>query len=153
MMVPEGDAVTGALIRGFRKQALLSQEELADRSDLSVRTVRNIETGRVTHPHPKTIRRIMDALTASGAPFILEHEGVTVRVIITLLDKIHARAVERADNMGTTLSSLINSALEAELARHELTDHVEFSIGAGNNWERNRAADRRDATLRPQQSR
>ncbi|MBV8996878.1 MAG: transcriptional regulator [Pseudonocardiales bacterium] len=119
MTVQEGRAVTGALIRVRRQQALLSQEELADRSDLSVRTVRNIETGRVAHPHPKTIRRIMDALAAFGTPFIPQHEGVMVRVSIALLDKILVRAVERADSRGTTLSGLINMALEAELNRRE----------------------------------
>lgn len=56
------------LLRARRERALLSQEELAARAGLSVRTVRNIETERLTRPHPETVRRISEALTAAGAP-------------------------------------------------------------------------------------
>lgn len=68
--MPEAASATtrAALLRARRERALLSQEELADRAGLSVRTVRNIEAERLARPHPETVRRISAALTAAGAP-------------------------------------------------------------------------------------
>jgi tetratricopeptide (TPR) repeat protein/DNA-binding XRE family transcriptional regulator len=49
-----------------RQSAGLSQLELAERSGLSVRTVGNLERGRVRWPHPDTVRRLADALGLHG---------------------------------------------------------------------------------------
>ncbi|MCA1605829.1 MAG: hypothetical protein LC775_10235 [Acidobacteria bacterium] len=49
---------------------------------------------------------------------------MTVKVGISLPERTHARAVEHARSMGTTLSGLIDAALKAELTRRELADHV-----------------------------
>jgi tetratricopeptide (TPR) repeat protein len=40
----------------------MSQEELAERSGLSIRTIGNLERGRAKWPHPNTVRRLADAL-------------------------------------------------------------------------------------------
>jgi len=69
MAVSAQRAFHGAVIRARRERALLSQEELAERSGLSVRTIRNIETERVTRPHPKTMQLICVALTEAEAPY------------------------------------------------------------------------------------
>lgn len=50
--------------------------------------------------------------------------GMTVKVGISLPDTTHARALEHARSIGTTLSGLVDSALRAELTRHELADHI-----------------------------
>lgn len=75
--MPEAASATtrAALLRARRERALLSQEELAARAGLSVRTVRNIETERLTRPHPETVRRISEALTAAGAPLAAHDAG------------------------------------------------------------------------------
>ncbi|MGH3700767.1 MAG: hypothetical protein ACRDQY_15120 [Pseudonocardiaceae bacterium] len=49
---------------------------------------------------------------------------MTVKVGISLPDTTHARALEHARSIGTTLSGLVDSALRAELTRHELADHI-----------------------------
>jgi transcriptional regulator with XRE-family HTH domain len=63
----------GAVIRGLRREAGLTQEELADRAGLSTRTVRNLESSRSRQPRPDSIERIAghlapDEPTARRAP-------------------------------------------------------------------------------------
>lgn len=57
-----GNANLGQLLQSSRMAALLSQEELAARSGLSVRTIRNLERGRVSIPRGESIRLLADAL-------------------------------------------------------------------------------------------
>jgi len=60
------DGSLGALLRAGRRQALLSQEQLAARAGLSERTVRELEAGRVRRPRDDTVRLLADALQLSG---------------------------------------------------------------------------------------
>jgi tetratricopeptide (TPR) repeat protein len=58
-----GDAdAFGALLYAGRRSAGLSQEELAERSGLSVRTIRELERGRTRWPYPDSVQRLADAL-------------------------------------------------------------------------------------------
>jgi transcriptional regulator with XRE-family HTH domain len=50
------------LLRQLRRQTTLTQEELAERSGLSVRTVRRLETGERANPQLDTVRLLADAL-------------------------------------------------------------------------------------------
>ena len=52
----------GARLRACRQSAGLSQEELAERSGLSIRAIRNLERGRARWPHRETLHRLADAL-------------------------------------------------------------------------------------------
>ena len=61
-----GAAVFGARLRACRRSAGLSQEELAVRSGLSVRTISNLERGCVRWPHPGSVHRLADALGLRG---------------------------------------------------------------------------------------
>jgi transcriptional regulator with XRE-family HTH domain len=56
------DGPVGAVLRAFRHRACLSQEQLAARAELSERTVRNLEAGRVRSPRAATARLLADAL-------------------------------------------------------------------------------------------
>ena len=56
----------GQLLRSLRTRALLSQEQLAQRSGLGVRTIRDLEGGRVSYPHGKSIRLLAGALGLAG---------------------------------------------------------------------------------------
>lgn len=52
----------GLQLGARRRSAGLSQQELAERSGLSVRAVSNLERGRARWPHPGTVHRLADAL-------------------------------------------------------------------------------------------
>ena len=56
----------GALVRACRHRAVLSQEQLAERAELSERTVRNLEAQRVRSRRPDTVRLLADALELTG---------------------------------------------------------------------------------------
>jgi tetratricopeptide (TPR) repeat protein/transcriptional regulator with XRE-family HTH domain len=56
------------LVRGHRHRLGLTQDELADRCGVAVRTIRGIEAGRIVRPRPGTLRLLADVfgLTASA---------------------------------------------------------------------------------------
>lgn len=61
------DAGIGARLRASREAAGLSQQQLADRSGLSIRAVRNIEHGRTCWPYRDSLTRLADALGLQDA--------------------------------------------------------------------------------------
>ncbi|MGO9082419.1 MAG: ATP-binding protein [Streptosporangiaceae bacterium] len=60
-------AALGAQVRACRQLAGLSQEQLAERSGLSIRAIRNLERGHTRWPHPDSVHRLADALDLRGA--------------------------------------------------------------------------------------
>jgi DNA-binding CsgD family transcriptional regulator/transcriptional regulator with XRE-family HTH domain len=63
---PPPDGSFGALLRARRSRALLSQEQLAARAEVSERTVRDLEAGRVRSPRTDTVRLLAEALQLTG---------------------------------------------------------------------------------------
>jgi tetratricopeptide (TPR) repeat protein/transcriptional regulator with XRE-family HTH domain len=59
-------AAFGASLRRCRESAGLSQEVLAERANLSVRALRNLERGLTGAPHLGSLRRLADALALEG---------------------------------------------------------------------------------------
>ena len=56
-----------AALRGHRRRAGLTQEELAHMTQLSVRGIANIEAGRVLRPHGHSLRKLAEALGLTQA--------------------------------------------------------------------------------------
>ena len=52
----------GAVLRGFRRRARLTQEELAERAGVSVRTIRNLESDRLNTPRLSSVRALAEGL-------------------------------------------------------------------------------------------
>jgi len=57
-----GSQTLGAMLRGFRWRAQLTQEELAERAGVSVRTIRNLESDRLTSPRLSSLRAVAEGL-------------------------------------------------------------------------------------------
>lgn len=54
------------LVRRSRQAAWMTQEELAERSGLSPRTIQAIERGQVRRPHRESVRLLVKALNLTG---------------------------------------------------------------------------------------
>ena len=57
-----GSQTFGAMLRGYRWQAQLTQEELAERAGVSVRTIRNLESDRLKAPRLSSVRALAEGL-------------------------------------------------------------------------------------------
>ena len=62
-----GQQSGSGLLHHHRRIAALTQEQLAERTGLSVRTIRNLERGRITSPRAQSVRLLADALGLSDA--------------------------------------------------------------------------------------
>ena len=73
----EGAGEFGSRLRAARRASGLSQQELAERSGLSVRAISKLECGRTRWPYPDSVGRLADALglrDAERAEFIAAAE-------------------------------------------------------------------------------
>jgi transcriptional regulator with XRE-family HTH domain len=62
--------ISGEKLRGVRDRRLLSQRELAERAGLSPTTILKLEAGRVEDPHPRTVRKLAQALEVDPAELV-----------------------------------------------------------------------------------
>src|SRR5215469_17639316 len=63
----DGGSDFGELLAGFRSDRGMSQDELADRSGMSVRGIRGLERGQVGRPRWASVSLLADALALSDA--------------------------------------------------------------------------------------
>jgi predicted ATPase/transcriptional regulator with XRE-family HTH domain len=76
---PTADAGLAAVFRAHRRAAGLTQQELAARAGIGVRTIRDLERGRATRPQRDTVRLLADALGLAGAARVRLEEAARGR--------------------------------------------------------------------------
>jgi transcriptional regulator with XRE-family HTH domain len=64
--------ISGEKLRRIRDERLLSQRELAEKAGLSPTTILKLEAGRVEDPHPRTVRKLADALEVEPRALIAD---------------------------------------------------------------------------------
>jgi transcriptional regulator with XRE-family HTH domain len=62
---PEPGQDLGVLVRAWRERALLTQEQLAGRSGMSIRSIRRLESGQAGRPRSSSIELLATALDLS----------------------------------------------------------------------------------------
>jgi tetratricopeptide (TPR) repeat protein len=75
--VSSPDRPADAGLRAHRLRRGLSQEDLAERTGLSVRTIRYLESGKAGRPRPETTRLLADAFELAGAERDDFHEAMS----------------------------------------------------------------------------
>jgi predicted ATPase len=137
-----------AALRRYRHRAMLTQEVLADRAFVSVRTIRNVESGRVV-PQAASLRRLAHAL---GLPpdeeesLALRRSAAVSSGAIALFLRLAAEAapkrelraearpdVERICRCvdGLPLALELTAARLRTLSVHELADRLERDLPTG----------------------
>ncbi|MGH3360760.1 MAG: NB-ARC domain-containing protein, partial [Nocardioidaceae bacterium] len=79
-MVDDARAAKASLLRALRVSRGFTQQEIADRSELTERSIRDIELGVVTRPRTDSLLRIAAALDLSGVEttaFVRAYRGAT----------------------------------------------------------------------------
>jgi transcriptional regulator with XRE-family HTH domain/tetratricopeptide (TPR) repeat protein len=136
-----GTLMFGRLVVEHRRRQGLTQEELARRSGLSVRAVRNVESGRVRLPRSSTVRLLADALRLAGE----EREQFFLRALgpepaARLLDSAQAAL---ARGQVAQAAALFDRAAEAARRERNATVYAEAALGPGGMWV-NKNRDRTD---------
>jgi transcriptional regulator with XRE-family HTH domain len=62
--------ISGEKLREVRDHRLLSQRELAEKAGLSPTTILKLEDDRVKEPHPRTVRKLAQALEVDPAELV-----------------------------------------------------------------------------------
>jgi transcriptional regulator with XRE-family HTH domain len=62
--------ISGEKLKEVRDRRLLSQRELAEKAGLSPTTILKLEDDRVKEPHPRTIRKLAEALEVDPAELV-----------------------------------------------------------------------------------
>jgi transcriptional regulator with XRE-family HTH domain len=66
--------IDGEKVRAVREETFLSQRELAEKAGLNHNTVWRIEGSGATEVHPRTIRKIAEALSVDPTSLVPERE-------------------------------------------------------------------------------
>jgi predicted ATPase/DNA-binding CsgD family transcriptional regulator/DNA-binding XRE family transcriptional regulator len=91
----------GARVRQFRLRLGLSQDDLARRAGVGVATLAALERGRRERPHPRTLKRLADALGLTGAERLALIGGSPTRIPASSPHHVSV------NELGTKLSPLV----------------------------------------------
>jgi tetratricopeptide (TPR) repeat protein/transcriptional regulator with XRE-family HTH domain len=114
--VTEPRVTFAGLLRRLRTEARLTQEELAEASGVSLRSVSDLERGRVTVPQKDTIRLLADALRLIGpvrAEFVAVARGRAVPGGIAAATRTLPRDIGSFTGRHQELHELVNAAANA----------------------------------------
>jgi transcriptional regulator with XRE-family HTH domain len=143
----------GQLVVDHRRRRGLTQEELAERSGLSVRAIRDVESGRVRRPRSSSVRLLADAFGLTDAErerFVRQAGGTRVMDVSRtrneqtlddgalgpspaelLLDQAHSTlSCGQLAEAGT----LLDRAAEAAREERNPTVFAEAALGLGGMW-------------------
>ncbi|MFF8835265.1 helix-turn-helix domain-containing protein [Streptomyces sp. NPDC015130] len=70
----------GGLLRDHRRRSGMTQQQMADLATLSVRAIRDLESGRARRPRQETARLLADVLRLTGASREAFHEAARSRL-------------------------------------------------------------------------
>jgi transcriptional regulator with XRE-family HTH domain len=119
-----GATTFGRLLRRFRHAAWLTQEELAEKSGLSPRTIQGIERGQVNRPHRESVRLLADALSLEGVDRT-EFEAAARRDSATGQDCVRCdELAERLRDLTRVLDSMGYGVAGARVSDHTLPVQV-----------------------------
>ncbi len=107
------------VLRGLRVKAGMTQEELAAAAGLSLRTISDLERGKVTTPHKDTVRLLADALQLAG-PARAEFEAAA-----------REHAAPGPGVIQATARTLPRDIASFTGRRHELQELGDAAAGAG----------------------
>ncbi|MFF2378429.1 helix-turn-helix domain-containing protein [Streptomyces xiamenensis] len=82
MSIDTGGDIFPVTLKGYRQRRRMTQRQLADRSTISVRTIRDLESGRVQRPRDETLRLLADALELAESDRA-DLDAATGRVLTT----------------------------------------------------------------------
>ncbi len=134
----------GALLRQFRLEAGITQQELAERARLSMEAISTLERGARTRPHRETVILLSRALklppertalleSAAGIPHPPRRRGSSEALKASLVRIVRADAQATAKhNLSAHLSSFVGREREVAAIAALLRDHRLVTIfGAG----------------------
>lgn len=76
----------GEMVRAHRRRLAMSQEDLSGKTGIGVRTIRDIETGRVLTPRPTTLRLLAEVFGLHGADRDRFHESAHAKSVNDVVD-------------------------------------------------------------------
>jgi transcriptional regulator with XRE-family HTH domain len=116
----------GPLLRRFRSRAGLTQEALAERSGLGVRTVRGLETGERGDPRVGTVEALADALELTAAE--------RVELLASTGTPVPASTVPAGDDRLAEAASLLAYELRTRLRREEEQRQIHDPVPLPVRW-------------------
>ena len=122
----------GDLLLAYRKRAGITQQELARRAGVSIRTLRDIEQGMVQRPHARSVRKLVEAAGLSVAELeLLQAAGprqkdpaLRIELLGPLTLRVHGRAVDLRPPMQRRLLGLLALQANHVVTHAEIVDFL-----------------------------
>jgi tetratricopeptide (TPR) repeat protein/transcriptional regulator with XRE-family HTH domain len=125
--------VFGELVRAHRRRLGWTQEELAEVSGVTVRSIGKIEGGRIAAPRPATVRLLADALGLQGADRERFQEAAVAGA--TAADRATGRTADRAGTDATPPPAQLPPDVSAFTGRGgEIAELDRLLATVGQGW-------------------